>query len=78
VTNPDGKPLAGARVTFSLAVPGIPAIASKAMLTNADGEISWSTTIPKGSTTGQISAVAIVKTADFGDTTDRTVINLVK
>jgi hypothetical protein len=48
------------------------------MLTNADGEISWSTTIPKGSTTGQISAVAIVKTADFGDTTDRTVINLVK
>lgn len=78
ITDPDGKPLAGARVTFSLAVPGIPVIASKAFTTGTDGRAVWSTTIPKGSTTGQISAVAIVKTHDFGDTTDRTVINLVK
>jgi hypothetical protein len=78
VTNPDGKVLAGARITFSLAVPGIPVIASKSLRTNSNGVVSWSTTIPKGSTVGQISAVAIVKTAEFGDTTDRTVINLVK
>jgi len=78
VTNPDGKALSDARITFSLAVPGIPVIASKSLRTNSDGVVSWSTTIPKGSTVGQISAVAIVKTADFGDTTDRTVINLVK
>ena len=78
VTDPDGKALPGARITFSLAVPGIPVIASKSLRTNSNGVVSWSTTIPKGSTVGQISAVAIVKTADFGDTTDRTVINLVK
>jgi hypothetical protein len=78
VTNPDGKALAGARVTFTLAVPGIPVIASKTLRTNSNGTVSWSTTIPKGADTGQISANAIVKTADFGDTTDRTVINLVR
>jgi hypothetical protein len=78
VVNPDGKAVAGARVTFTLAVPGIPVIASKSLRTNSDGTVSWSTTIPKGADTGQISANAIVKTADFGDTTDRTVINLVK
>jgi hypothetical protein len=78
VTNPDGKPLAGARVTFTLAVPGIPVIASKNLQTNSNGTVSWSTTIPKGADPGQISANAIVKTADFGDTTDRTVLNLVK
>jgi hypothetical protein len=78
VTNPDGKALAGARVTFTLAVPGIPVITSKNLQTNSNGTVSWSTTIPKGADLGQISANAIVKTADFGDTTDRTVINLVK
>jgi hypothetical protein len=78
VVNPDGKAVASARVTFTLAVPGIPVIASKSLRTNSDGTVSWSTTIPKGADTGQISANAIVKTADFGDTTDRTVINLVK
>ena len=78
VTNPDGKPLEGAAVTFSFAVPGIPVIASRALESAADGRVAWSATIPKGSATGQAWAVVYVKTADFGETTDRTVIDIAK
>ena len=78
VTDPDGKALSGARVTFTLAVDGIPVIASKSLQTNRNGTVSWSTTVPKGADLGQISATVSVKSTDFGDTTDRTVINLVK
>ncbi len=78
VSDPDGRPLEGARITFTLAVPNIPAVASKAILTGGDGTARWSTTIPKGATTGQISATVIVKTANYGETTDRTVVTIVK
>ena len=78
VNDPDGKPLEGARITFSLAVPGVPAVTSKMIETGGDGIATWATTIPSGATTGQISATVIVKTAAYGETTDRTVINIVK
>lgn len=78
VTDPDGSPLEGAKVTFSLAVPGVPAVTSKTLTTGGDGTASWSTTIPKGATTGQISATAIVRTSSYGDITDRTIITIVK
>jgi hypothetical protein len=76
VTDPDGRPLENATVTFALAVPGVPAVTSKAMKTGGDGTATWRTTIPKGATVGQISATVIVSTTKYGDTTDRTVINL--
>jgi Bacterial Ig domain len=76
VTDPDGRPLEGARVTFALAVPGVPAVTSKTMVTAGDGTSSWTTTIPKGATTGQISATVVVQTSRFGETTARTVITL--
>lgn len=78
VMNPDGQPLAGAKATFSVAIPGVSAITSKTYLTAVDGTAVFTTSIPKGSTTGQASVVAIVKTTDFGDTTDRTVITIAK
>jgi Bacterial Ig domain len=78
VTDPDGRPLEGARVTFSLAVPGVPAVTSKTIKSAGDGSASWSTTIPRGATKGQVSATVIVKTSRYGETTDRTVINLAK
>jgi hypothetical protein len=78
VNDPDGRPLEGARITFSLAVPGVSAVTSKAILTGGDGTATWSTSIPKGATTGQISATVIVKTSKYGDTTDRTVVTIVK
>ena len=76
VTDPDGRPLENAQVTFALAVPGVPAVTSKALNTGGDGTSSWTTTIPKGATAGQISATVIVQTSRYGDTTDRTVITL--
>jgi hypothetical protein len=78
VTDPDGRPLEGAKITFSLAVPGVPAVTSKTIETGGDGSATWSTTVPKGATTGQISATVIVKTSAYGETTDRTVITIVK
>ncbi|MFL5770201.1 MAG: Ig-like domain-containing protein [Chloroflexota bacterium] len=76
VIDPDGRPLEGARVTFTMAAPGVPAVTSKRIDTAGDGSATWSTTIPKGATFGQVSCTAIVQTTAFGDTTARTVITI--
>jgi hypothetical protein len=78
ITDPDGRPLPGANVTFTLAVPGVPAIASSVVSTGENGRASFSTTIPKGATEGQISLTAIVQTEAFGNTTTRSVITIRK
>ena len=78
VSDPDGRPLEGAKVTFSLAVPGVSAITSKTILSGGDGVARWSTTISKGAEVGQISAIVVVKTTRYGETTDLTVITLKK
>ena len=76
VFDPDGRPLEGARVTFSVAIPSVTAVTSPTRTTAADGTAGWSMTVPTGATAGQISAVAIVTTDAFGETTDRTVITI--
>lgn len=76
VTDPDGRSLPGANVTFTLAVPGVPAIASSVLTTGSNGRATFTTTIPKGASKGQASITVIVSTKDFGDTTDRTVITI--
>ncbi len=76
VTDPDGRTLVGASVTFTVAVPGVPAITSSVLTTGADGRATFTTTIPKGATAGTCTVTVIVQTQDFGDTTDRTVIAL--
>jgi len=78
VTDPDGRPLENARVTFTLAAPGVPAVTSKQLLTAGDGSANWSTTIPRRATAGQVSCTVIVQTTRYGETTNRTVINLAK
>jgi hypothetical protein len=78
VTDPDGKALPGANVTFTTAVPGVPAITSSVLSSGADGKASFSTTIPRGATVGQISLTAIVQTPAFGDTTTRSAIAILK
>jgi hypothetical protein len=79
VTDPDGRPLKNATVTFTLAVPGVPVIASSALSTSSRGTATFTTSIPKGATAGlQASVTVIVHTGDFGDTTDRTVIAITK
>lgn len=78
VTDPDGRALAGASVTFTLAPQGIPVIASGLRMTSATGKATFPTTIPRGATAGQCQVTVIVETKDFGTTTSTTVINLTK
>ena len=77
VDDPDGKPLADARVTFTLSIPGINTITSDAV-TDANGRAVWETTIPKGADPGGGSAAILVRTDEFGRATDQTVITITK
>jgi Glucodextranase, domain B/Bacterial Ig-like domain (group 1) len=77
VDDPDGKPLAGARVTFTLSVPGVKTVTGDAV-TDANGQASYTTRIPKGADRGGGTAGVLVRTTDFGRTTDETVVNITK
>ncbi len=77
VTDPDGQALAGAAVTFTLSMPGIPTISIDGT-TGSDGKASFKTSVPKGADIGQGSATVLVTTTDFGSTEDYTVISIVK
>ena len=77
VIDPDGQPVAGASVTFTLTVPGIPPVAKDAV-TGADGRTTFSTTLPKGVTAGNGIATAFVSTTQYGTTSGAKTINVVK
>lgn len=76
VTDPDGRPLEGAAVTFTLSIPGIQVVTSDAT-TAGDGRAVFRTTIPPGATEGAGLGTILVTTAEFGTTSDRTVITVV-
>ncbi len=76
VTDPDGQPLEGATVTFSLTVPGIPPLTFDT-LTAGDGRAVFSTTLPKDVTPGSGNATVLVTTDVYGSATDQTVITIV-
>ena len=77
VTDPDGRMLEGAAVTFTLSIPGIATITREG-LTNARGVVAFETTIPKAATVGQGLAAVLVRTNQFGSVDDRVVITIVK
>ena len=77
VTDPDGRALAGAAVTFTLSMPGIPTVTVDGK-TSANGRASFTTTIPKGAGIGQGNATVLVSTDAYGSTEDFTVISIVK
>lgn len=77
VTDPDGKALEGADVTFTLSIPGIPTVTIDAK-TNAQGKASFRTTIPKGADIGQGSGTVLISSKAYGSTEDFTVISIVK
>jgi len=77
VTDPDGIPLEGATVTFSLTVPGIPPVAKEA-ITGGDGRATFTTTLPTGVTTGSGLATVLVATDAFGSTSSQKTITIVK
>jgi hypothetical protein len=64
-------------VTFTLSIPGIPTVTGEAT-TNSNGRAAFETTIPKGADRGAGSAAILVKTDDFGSTSDNTVITITK
>ena len=77
VTDPDGRPLRGETVTFTLTVPGVPAITGEEV-TAAGGVATFRTTIPAGATRGSGLATAFVDTAEHGEASARTSITLVR
>jgi hypothetical protein len=77
VTDPDGKALAGADVTFTLSMPGIPTVSIDTR-TNASGKATFRTTVPKGADLGQGSATVLITSDTLGSTQDFTVITIVK
>ena len=77
VTDPDGRPLPGANVTFTLSMPGISTVTIDTT-TNANGRATFRTTVPKGVDLGQGSAAVLVSSSDFGSTEDFRVISIVK
>jgi glucodextranase-like protein len=77
VEDPDGNRLEGARVTFTLSVPGI-AVITRNATTDEKGRASFETTISKSATVGQGLAAVLVKSDEFGTVDDRVVITIVK
>jgi hypothetical protein len=76
-TDPDGNPLAGADVTFTLSIPGVGPITIDKK-TGSNGKASFKTTVPKGADLGQGSATVLVTSSEFGSTQDHIVISIVK
>ena len=77
VTDPDGRPLAGADVTFTLSVRGIRPITAEGK-TNGDGKASFETTIPRSADRGDGNATVLVSSDAFGSTQDVIAITVAK
>jgi hypothetical protein len=77
VNDPDGRPLEGAQVTFTLSIPGIQVVTSEAE-TAGNGRAVFRTTVPKGAVVGEGLATVLVRTGEFGTTTDQTVVAIVR
>jgi len=77
VVDPNGQPLPGVSVTFTLSMPGIPTVTTDAT-TDPTGKASFQTTVPKGADIGQGSAAVLVSTDQFGSAQDSAVITIRK
>ncbi len=77
VTDPDGQPLEGAIVTFTLSIPGVPPLTQDG-LTDATGKAVWQTTVPLGATVGKGPATIFVTTDQYGTTSARKTIAIVE
>ncbi len=72
VTDPNGQPLPGAAVQFTITVPGLAPIQPAEIMTDATGTATFSTQVPPGGTSGQTGlVVALVTTTQYGQTSAR-------
>jgi Bacterial Ig-like domain (group 1)/Glucodextranase, domain B len=72
VTDPDGHPVAGAPVTFTLSLPGVAPITQDGT-TDGAGTAIFATTLARGASPGNGLATVLVKTSSFGSVTARAV-----
>jgi len=77
VTDPDGQVLPGARVTFTLSIPGIASVTAEGV-TGPNGRAIWTTTIPAGAEVGSGSAAVLAVARTFGSVADQTAITITK
>jgi glucodextranase-like protein len=77
VADPDGNPLPGVDVTFTLSIPGVGPITFDTK-SASNGKASFRTNVPKGATLGSGSATVLVRSSEFGSANDSTVISIVK
>jgi hypothetical protein len=77
VTDPDGKPLAGARATFSVTIPGVAPITAT-RTTGTDGKAQFRTTVPKGAAIGSGLLSVLVSAGDLGTTSARDGLTIAK
>ena len=74
-SDPDGGPLVGADITFTLSIPGIPTV-TQDMKTDDQGRATFTTAVPIGADPGQGSATILLSSDQFGSAQDYTVITL--
>lgn len=77
VTDPSGAPLAGARASFTLTIPGLQPI-SNTVVTNSNGRATFTTSLIGPMKTGNGVATVLVTYPGFGDTSDRVSLTFVK
>ncbi len=75
VTDPDGKPIANAPVTFTLSIPGIQVLTQEAT-TDATGTATFTTSVPKGATAGNGLATVLYTPATGSSVSARTAISV--
>jgi hypothetical protein len=76
VTDPNGHPVNGATVTFTLSIPGIAPI-TQDTTTDGAGTAVFQTTVPKGATPGNGLATILVTAKHLGTVSARAVIAVV-
>lgn len=74
-SDPDGNPLVGADITFTLSIPGIPTV-TQDMQTDEQGRATFTTPVPVGADPGQGSATILLTSEAFGSAQDYTVITI--
>lgn len=74
VRDPDGRPLVGATVTFTLSIPGVQTVTAEGV-TDADGKAIFTTTIVGGEVGGG-SAAILVQAGELGAASDQTVVTI--
>lgn len=75
VSDPDGNPVVGADITFTLSIPGIPTVTAD-LVTDDQGRAEFTTAVPVGADPGQGSATILLSSEEFGSAQDYTVITI--